>query len=84
MQITTVTQKGQVTIPVDIRRFLQIDTGDQVAFIKTKDQVVLKPARSFLDLKGSIKKSRKFSDKDADKAILDLASKTYAQKTTRS
>jgi AbrB family looped-hinge helix DNA binding protein len=37
-----VTQKGQVTIPRQIRSMLGIETGDEVIFEMDKDQVVLK------------------------------------------
>ena len=37
-----VTQKGQVTIPHQIRAMLSINTGDEVVFEMDKNQVVLK------------------------------------------
>ena len=37
-----VTQKGQVTIPRQIRSMLSIETGDEVIFEMNKDTVVLK------------------------------------------
>ena len=37
-----VTQKGQVTIPRQIRAILSIHTGDEVVFEMDKNQVVLK------------------------------------------
>jgi antitoxin PrlF len=37
-----VTQKGQVTIPRQIRLILNIKTGDEVIFEKDRDKVVLK------------------------------------------
>jgi antitoxin PrlF len=37
-----VTQKGQVTIPRQIRLMLSIKTGDEVIFEMDKDSVVLK------------------------------------------
>ena len=37
-----VTQKGQVTIPRQIRAVLSINTGDEVVFEMDKNQVVLK------------------------------------------
>jgi AbrB family looped-hinge helix DNA binding protein len=37
-----VTQKGQVTIPRQIRAMLSINTGDEVIFEMHKNQVVLK------------------------------------------
>lgn len=41
MQYSTVTQKGQVTIPIDIRRALGIKEGDKVVFTKFKDSIAL-------------------------------------------
>lgn len=35
MQYSTVTQKGQITIPIDIRRALEINEGDRVALVQT-------------------------------------------------
>ena len=37
-----VTQKGQVTIPRQIRAMLSITTGDEVVFEMDKNQIVLK------------------------------------------
>lgn len=81
MQLTTITQKGQVTIPIDIRRFLQVKAGDQVAFVKNEEQIMIKPAQKFLDLKGSVRAKYRFSDKKTDKSVANYISKTYAQKT---
>jgi AbrB family looped-hinge helix DNA binding protein len=36
-----VTQKGQVTIPRQIRAMLSINTGDEVVFVMEKNKVVL-------------------------------------------
>ncbi|MDO8570949.1 MAG: AbrB/MazE/SpoVT family DNA-binding domain-containing protein [Candidatus Daviesbacteria bacterium] len=57
-QSTTITQKGQVTIPVDIRRLLHLKTGDQVKFlVDHKKQVKIKLAKKFsiMSLYGSLK-----------------------------
>ena len=81
--MTTITQKGQATIPADTRKFLNLKPHQKVIFIKTKNQVVIKPAQSFLNLKGSIKAKKKFTDKEADKKILRHVGQTYAQKNTR-
>jgi AbrB family looped-hinge helix DNA binding protein len=40
-QLTVVTRKGQVTIPVEIRKALGIKEGDKVAFVLEDDQVKL-------------------------------------------
>lgn len=55
---TTVTQKGQVTIPVAIREKLGLKKGDQVSFIVTsKKEAKLKAIKrpSVIDLYGSLK-----------------------------
>lgn len=35
--LSTVTSKGQVTIPVEIRQYLGIDTSDKIAFVIEDD-----------------------------------------------
>ncbi|MEK7521234.1 MAG: AbrB/MazE/SpoVT family DNA-binding domain-containing protein [Patescibacteria group bacterium] len=57
-QPTTITQKGQVTIPVEIRRLLRLRSGDKVKFVVTrKKEVKVKPAQraSIMHLYGSLK-----------------------------
>lgn len=57
-QLTTVTQKGQVTIPAPIRRLLRLRSGDKVKFIVTrKREVKIKSAKttSIMSLYGSLK-----------------------------
>lgn len=41
---TTVTRKGQITIPVEIRRALQLSEGDQIAVERQGDAVLLRRA----------------------------------------
>lgn len=41
MQYSTVTQKGQITIPIDIRKALDIKEGDKIAFTKVDDNITL-------------------------------------------
>jgi len=42
--ISTVTQKGQVTIPKDVRDSLHLVTGDKVEFIRNdQGEIVIKP-----------------------------------------
>lgn len=55
MYLATVTQKGQVTVPVDYRRFLGLKTNDKVIFEKKDNYVLIAKAKSILDLAGSIK-----------------------------
>ncbi len=34
MPTATLTSKGQITIPVEVRKDLQVDTGDRVEFVQ--------------------------------------------------
>ena len=56
--LSTVTSKGQVTIPKAVRDALQIDTGDKLAFVVTGDEVVVSKTADLLELAGSVKVPR--------------------------
>ena len=43
MSITTVTEKGQITIPKDIRQSLGLGKGDRVLFILEAERAILVP-----------------------------------------
>ncbi len=53
--LSTVTTKGQVTIPVDIRSLFHIFPNDRVDFRVEGNQIVLTPVRSLKDLRGAVK-----------------------------
>lgn len=57
-----VTIKGQVTIPKKIREKLNIQPSDFVLFVWKGNEVVIKPARTLLDLRGVIKTDKKIED----------------------
>ncbi len=40
----TLTSKGQVTVPVEIRRFLNVGPGDKLLFARTGNRVEIVPA----------------------------------------
>jgi antitoxin PrlF len=48
-QLNVVTRKGQVTIPVDIRRALGLKEGDKVAFVLEENQVTLTKKESVVE-----------------------------------
>ncbi len=56
MQATTVTQKGQVTIPSHIRRAMKIKPKDRVVFELINGEVRIKPVKSIVEATyGSVK-----------------------------
>ena len=60
MSEATVTSKGQVTIPADIRKSLGLVTGERVVFTQLDDGTTLMRTkrRSILDLEGLLKPLR--------------------------
>ena len=55
MSLATVSSKGQVTLPSQIRKILGIRSKDMVQFIIRGDEIIIKPLRSFRELRGTIK-----------------------------
>jgi AbrB family looped-hinge helix DNA binding protein len=41
MELAKITSKGQITLPIEIRRRLRLKDGDKVAFIEMGNQIVL-------------------------------------------
>lgn len=52
---TTLTQKGQVTIPQELRVLLGLRPYEKVAFVKKQNKVFITSAKNFMTLRGSIK-----------------------------
>ena len=61
MTTATLTSKGQITIPVDVRNALQVDAGDRVEFVQiAPDRFEFVAAnRNVTELKGMFGKSNK-------------------------
>lgn len=72
---SSVTQKGQVTIPVDMRNYLGIKKGDSVLFVKEQDGIRIKQADDFFSLFGSVNsKGKKTNSKKMRKSFIDYLS----------
>jgi len=52
--LSTVTSKGQITIPKEIRTLLNIRTNDKVDFVVEGNRAVLVPVRSLRELRGVV------------------------------
>lgn len=81
MQLSTVTRKGQITLPAFIRKSWELKAGDKVVFIEEEDTLKVKPAVNFFTLRGSVKRKQKYSDRAADKAIRKFISQEHAEET---
>ena len=49
----TVTRKGQVTIPIELRRKFRIEESSRVQIIEKNGEIVIKKCPSFYDLAGT-------------------------------
>ena len=61
MATATLTSKGQITVPVEVREALGVDAGDRVEFVEVAPgrYEFLAATRSATDLKGMFGKPRK-------------------------
>jgi antitoxin PrlF len=79
MTTATVTSKGQITIPVDVRLRLQVEAGDRVEFVEVAPGrfEIVAATRSVTALKGMFGKTRKrVSIEDMNRAIARRGSGT--------
>lgn len=79
---TTVTIKGQATIPASIRKKLGIKPNSKVVFELKEEGAYLKPSTDFFTFKGSIKSQKAFNIKAMDKSVEKARLVEYAQKST--
>ena len=54
MSLATVSSKGQITLPAKIRTRFGIRSKDKVQFIIRDEEIIIKPLRSFRELRGTI------------------------------
>lgn len=74
MALATVTSKGQVTIPVAVRKKLRLKAGSKVDFVENRaGELVLKPRR------GDIRRLRGFIDYDGPPVSLEEMNDAIAQ-----
>ena len=57
MQESTVTAKGQTTLPKDVRAALCVEAGDKLRYLLFDGEVRILRARPIRDLKGILKRS---------------------------
>ena len=72
MTTATLTSKGQITIPANVRRALQVAVGDRLDFVEIEPGrfEVVAATRSVTELKGMFGKPKKrVSISDMNKAI---------------
>jgi AbrB family looped-hinge helix DNA binding protein len=72
MTTATISSKGQITIPADVRHALNVDTGDRVEFVEVEPgrYEFVAATRSVTELKGMFgKATRTVSIEEMNRAI---------------
>lgn len=86
MAVSTITSKGQTTIPGEIRRLLKLKAGDRIEFVVEPDgKVVLVPATVPVgELEGLLAPApRKVSVDEMDAAVRRRARSASARRAAR-
>jgi antitoxin PrlF len=75
MTTATITSKGQVTIPKDVRTRLGVDTGDRVEFVEIQEGVfqIMAATQDVRALKGLVSKPKNpVTIEDMNQAIAEM------------
>ena len=76
---STVTQKGQATIPAPIRRKLGLKPGHRLFFDEINNKVFITPEVDISSLRGSIKTNIKWNKKKAYEAVGRMLAERYVK-----
>jgi antitoxin PrlF len=74
-----ITSKGQITLPKEVRKALNVYAGNVVIFEKEDDKVVIKPARTLKEFKGFLKRKGKVDFDEIRKKAKEYVGKKVAQ-----
>ena len=84
MPTATMTSKGQVTIPIEVRRKLKLDAGDKIDFFEDAEgRYVIQPKTgSIMEMMGILRKMGYIPDhvvtiEEMNQAVLDAVAEDY-------
>jgi AbrB family looped-hinge helix DNA binding protein len=91
MPSATITSKGQITIPLEVRKSLKLKTGDKIDFIETETgRFAIQPKTgSIMNMRGIFQKlvaptlGKTPTIKEMDQDILDAASADYIRSVSK-
>ena len=78
MTTATLTSKGQITIPADVRRILNVQTGDRVEFVQVQPGrfELIAATRSVRELKGMLgRPARTLTIEEMNRVIAEQGAK---------
>jgi antitoxin PrlF len=74
-----ITSKGQITLPKEVRKTLNVHAGNVVIFEKENDNVVIRSARTLKEFKGFLKGKGKEDFEEMRKKAKEHVGKRVAQ-----
>jgi antitoxin PrlF len=79
MAISTLTRKGQTTVPQEIRDALKVKPRQRLSWSLSEDgSAVVRPQQSALNLFGSLRSRKKFPGRDAERKAVVRAVAAHA------
>ena len=78
--LSTITQKGQVVIPINLRKALKLSPQKRVSFELKDDAIIIKPVLSIDEAFGMFKSAKKATEEDFDKAIKEAVVEKFRTK----
>lgn len=79
--ISTITQKGQVVIPKQIRDFFAIKPFDKIFFEIKDDQIIAEPIYSVDAMFGAIKTKKKITKRELKKLVREAVVSKHRKRT---
>ena len=80
MQVVSITSQGQISIPAKMRRELGLNERKQAFVSIEKGNVVVKPIKNLLELRGSIKTNKKPL---TNKELHDIVAQAMAEEAVK-
>lgn len=74
-----ITSKGQITLPKEVRRLLDVQEGSVVVFEQEDDRIVIKTAKTIKDFKGVLKGKGKVAFDEMRKKAKEYIGKKVGQ-----
>ena len=79
--ISTLTQKGQVSIPKSIRDYFNLKPFDKVHFAVKDNKIIAEPVLDTRAMRGFIKTNKVLSKADMKKVIREAVVQKYANRS---
>src|SRR5690554_1011410 len=86
MELAKISSKGQITIPIEIRKKLNLKEGDKVLFVEEGDNIFVLNASLFAlkeiqqNMKGEAEKQGFSSEEDANKYVEKIREEIWEDK----